>query len=123
MKFSRMLLLFPLLLLFTSCSRDPRTLVANGNKYFNRQKYHEASIMYRRALQKDRENAEAWYRLGLVDLRTGQFQDAAGALTRAAQLDPSNTDATSKLADLYFAASIFDAAHRKEDLTEVRNIA
>src|SRR5579884_4433677 len=99
-----------------SCSRDPKTLVANGNKYFERQKYHEASIMYRRALQKDRKNAEAWYRLGLVDLRTGQFGDAAGALTRAAQLDPSNSDASSKLADLYFAASIFDAAHRKEDL-------
>src|SRR5579884_2955687 len=106
-----------------SCSRDPKTLVANGNKYFERQKYKEASILYRRALQKDRKNAEAWYKLGLVDLRTGLVPDAAGALQRAVQLDPSNTDAAGKLADIYFAASMFDSAHRDQDLSEVRDIA
>ncbi|HZU28226.1 MAG TPA: tetratricopeptide repeat protein [Bryobacteraceae bacterium] len=123
MKFLRILIVVPLLLLSVSCSRDPKALVANGNKYFAREKYKEASIMYRRALQKDRKNAEAWYRLGLVDLRTRQYAEAAGAFTRAAQLDPSNVDAAGKLADLYFAASMFDAAHRKQDLGEVKNIA
>src|SRR5579884_2877475 len=106
-----------------SCSRDPKTLVANGNKYFERQKYKEASIMYRRALQKDHKNAEAWYKLGLVDLRTRQYGDAVGAFTRAAQLDPSNSDAAGKLADLYFAASMYDPAHRTQDLGEVKTIA
>lgn len=123
MKVLRILIAVSLLVLVVSCGKDPKALVANGNKYFARQKYKEASIMYRRAIQKDRKNADAWYRLGLVDLKTGQFSDAAGAFTRAAQLDPSNVDAASKLADLYFAASIFDTAHRQQDLGEVKTIA
>ena len=66
-------LLLPLLVLLVSCSRDPKSLVATGNKYFDRGKYKEASIMYRRALQKDRKSADAWYRLGLVDSKLGAY--------------------------------------------------
>lgn len=123
MSFRKVLLIAPILLAMTGCSRDPRALVRNGNKYFERHKYKEASIMYRRALQKDRKDAEAWYKLGQVDLLTGAYGEAAGALQRAVQLDPSNTDAASKLADMYFAASVFDASNRQGDLGEVKTIA
>src|SRR5581483_6351281 len=123
MKLQKIAPLLLLLLAAVACSRDPKTLVASGNKYFDRQKYKEASIMYRRAIQRDRKSAEAWYRLGLVDLKLGQAQEAAGALQRAVQLDPSNADAAGKLADIYFAASMLDAAHRQQNLAEVRTIA
>ena len=123
MNFRRLLPLVPILLSLTGCTRDPAALVRNGNKYFERHKYKEASIMYRRALQKDRRNGEAWYKLGEVDLATGQMADALGSFQRAVQVDPGNTDAAGKLADLYLAASVFSPAGRQQDVTEVKSIA
>src|ERR1035438_10446304 len=45
------------LILLAACNRDPRVVsrkyVDSGNKYFDKGKYKEASIMYRRALTKD----------------------------------------------------------------------
>ncbi len=109
-----------------ACNRDPkeasRKYVETGNKYFARQKYKEASIMYRRALQKDLKNPDAYYRLALVDLKQNQFAEAAHSLQRAVQLDPSNADAAAKLADLYFASYIQNPPQRKGELDEVRSI-
>ncbi|MGH9614989.1 MAG: tetratricopeptide repeat protein, partial [Bryobacteraceae bacterium] len=105
------------------CSRDPKVLSAKyietGNKYFNRREYREASIMYRRALQKDLKSPDAYYRLGLTDLELHNWSDAARSLQRAAQLDPSNADAASKLADLYFANYLSNQKANAADLNEV----
>jgi len=102
----------PLLLVFTSCTTNPRvvarTYVDNGNKYFNRAKFKEASIMYRRALNKDAKCADAWYRLGLTNLKLSDPKEAHKDFTRAMEIDPSNTDALSKLGDLdllFYAAN------------------
>src|SRR5579863_8604847 len=127
MQIFRPLLVLPLLASLAACNRDPkeasRKYVDTGNKYFTRAKYKEASIMYRRALQKDLKNPEAYYRLALVDLKQRQFNEAAHSLQRAVQLDPSNSDASAKLADLYFASYIQNPPKRKEELDEVRSIA
>lgn len=127
MRILRPLLALPLLASIVACNRDPkeasRKYVDTGNKYFSRAKYKEASIMYRRALQKDLKNPEAYYRLALVDLKQRQFNEAAHSLQRSVQLDPSNTDASAKLADLYFASYIQNPPKRKEELDEVRMIA
>src|SRR5947209_5712230 len=58
--------------------------------------------MYRRALQKNQKNGDAYYRFGLTSLRLGQGNDAARALQRALTLPPVNPDAPVKLADLYW---------------------
>ena len=116
------LLLLPLLLCLVGCNRDPASLVATGNKYFDRGKYKEASIMYRRALQKDRRFAEAWYRLGLVDSRLDDWQDALAAYQRAVQLNPKNSDAVTRLADLYLASYVLSQSHPKESLNETRDL-
>ncbi len=127
MQIPRPLFVLPLLVSIVACNRDPkaasRKYVDTGNKYFTRAKYKEASIMYRRALQKDLKNPEAYYRLALVDLKQRQFSEAAHSLQRAVQLDPSNSDASAKLADLYFASYIQNPPKRKEELDEVRSIA
>ena len=69
----KLLTFLPLVLIAASCSRDPKVqaqrYVENGNKFYARAKYKEASIMYRRALQKDLRFGEAYYRLGLTDLK------------------------------------------------------
>ena len=65
----------PLLVYLAACTRDPKEIarkyVETGNKYYEKGKYKEASIMYRRALQKNMRDAQAHYRLGLVELKQG----------------------------------------------------
>src|SRR5271154_4426338 len=97
------LVLLPLA--FTAgCDRDPKVArlkyVNNGNKYFDKGKYKEASIMYRRALQKDLRYGEAWYRLGLTNLKLADFPEARKDFLRTMDLDPANLDAIVKTADL-----------------------
>lgn len=112
MKRVPLLLVIPLLFLLAACNTDPkvaaRKYVDNGNKYFNRGKFKEASIMYRRALNKDARYGEAWYRLGLTNMQLGIPLEAARSFSRARELNPANTDATVKLADLellFYAAN------------------
>src|SRR5215813_12668657 len=96
-----------LLALTASCSRDPNVIKArylqNGNKYFEKGKYKEASIMYRTALQKDAKFGEAYYRLALADLKMEQPFAAVQSLRRAVELlkpnEPQPMDARVKLAD------------------------
>ena len=92
-----------------SCSRDPNVVkvryVTNGNNYFKKGGYKEASIMYRTALQKDPKYGEAHYRLALTELKMQQPVAAVASLRRAVELlkpdQPERTDARVKLADLY----------------------
>ena len=71
MKSRKLLLLLPVVFFLASCSRDPKVqaqrYVENGNKFFEKGKYKEASIMYRRALQKDLPTESASFAYRLVD--------------------------------------------------------
>src|SRR5436309_10148622 len=92
-----------------SCSRDPNAVKARylqgGNKYFDKGKYKEASIMYRTALQKDQKFGEAYYRMALTQLKMEQPFAAIQSLRRAVELlkpqQPERMDARVKLADVY----------------------
>ncbi len=129
-----------------SCSRDPevikRKYVENGNRYFERGKYKEASIMYRSALKKDMRYAEAYYRLGLTHLKQrGQAVPATRALRRAVSLweeqrakeeertgkKPGSSaelsDARAKLADLYLGAYLSDPKGKEWFRTEIESLA
>lgn len=110
-----------------SCSRDPNVAkqkyLESGNRYFQKGKLKEAAIMYRNALRKDPKFGEAYYRLGLNQLRMGQqyWLEAVRALRRAVEtLDKPElqADARVKLADLllmfYLADSRRSAALRDE---------
>src|SRR5580700_11490256 len=115
MQSRKLLTLLPLLLILASCSRDPRVqaqhLVDNGNKFFDKGKYKEAALMYQRAFRKDLRFGEAYYRLALTDLELGGYGEAVRMLQRAVDLQPTNIDAITKLADLYLLASPQDRAH------------
>ncbi len=95
-----------------SCSRDPdvvkKKYLDSGNKYYDRGKYKEASIMYRRALNKDQKFGEAHYHLALTSLKLGQISNAAYSLRRAVELMPPGTpdanDASLKLAEILLQA-------------------
>jgi tetratricopeptide (TPR) repeat protein len=104
------LVLLGLIAFLAACNRDPKVQAAryldNGNKFFAREKFKEASIMYRRALQKDLRYGEAYYRLGLTELKLQAYADAAKMLLRAVELQPNNADAMTKLADIYLVAAV-----------------
>ncbi|HEY4362536.1 MAG TPA: tetratricopeptide repeat protein [Bryobacteraceae bacterium] len=126
MKYCKLAMLPLFLLVLASCSRDPKVqaqrYLDNGNKFFNRGKFREASIMYRRALQKDKLFGEAYYRLALTDLKLSAYGDAARMLRISVDLQPSNTDAITKLADLFVAASLQDAKNSGQAIKEVKDL-
>jgi tetratricopeptide (TPR) repeat protein len=101
-----------LLTLLASCNTDPKAqaqnYVNNGNKFFERAKYKEAAIMYKKALSKNQLSGEAYYRLALADLQLGAPGEAVGMLRRAVELQPDNMDAAVQLANIYLFASTQD---------------
>lgn len=119
--------LVPLLLFAAACSRDPKAdshrLVENGNKFYNRGKLKEASIMYRRALAKDAKNADAYYKLGLTSIKLQAWSDAARALRNAVDLQPNNADAATKLADLYWTAYVANSKSGKGLVGEIKELS
>jgi Flp pilus assembly protein TadD len=128
MKRCKVLKYLPLLLLvLASCTRDPKVqaqhLLENANKFFARGKYREAALMYRKALQKDLRYGEANYRLGLTDLKLANYGDAVKWLRRAVELQPNNSDAIMKLADLYLLASTQSPTQAKQLLAEVKDLS
>jgi tetratricopeptide (TPR) repeat protein len=120
-------LLVPLATLALSCTSDPKVkaqrYLENGNKFFAKGKFREASIMYRSALKQDLRFGEAYYRLGLADLKLAAYGDAAQMLVRAVSLQPDNTDASVKLAELYMVAAVQDPQHSAELLKNVKDLA
>jgi tetratricopeptide (TPR) repeat protein len=116
--------LLPILL--AACHTDPKAAgkryVANGNKYFARGRYKEASILYRRALAKDLRSPDAWYRLGLVNARLGELPEARKDFSRAMELDPGNTDAVVQLGDLDLAFYLLDPPGGRAFLADLKEI-
>ncbi len=115
-----------ILVVLSGCNRDPEAakqkLLSTGNKYFDNGKYKEASIIYRRALQKDRRFGEAYYRLALSEERLGRMQQAIAAYRRAVELQPQNEDAYGRLADLYLSIYLRDPKHPEQILAELQSL-
>src|SRR5579864_2822530 len=104
MQSRKLLTVLPLLLTLAACNRDPKVQaqhsVEQGNKFYNKGKYREAVIMYQRALKADLRFGEAYYRMALADLKLGGYGEAVRMLRRAVELQPTNADAMTQLANL-----------------------
>jgi tetratricopeptide (TPR) repeat protein len=99
----------------SACSRDPnvakKRYLESGNRYFDRGKYKEASMMYRNALKKDPRYGDAYYRLGLTLLKVKDPSGAFRSFIRALDLLPPGADtddASTKLTDIYLSAYMAD---------------
>jgi tetratricopeptide (TPR) repeat protein len=116
-----------ILLLAASCTRDPKVqaqqALENANKFFAKARYREAAIMYRRALQKDGRFGEAYYRLALTEIKLTNYGEALKWLRRAVELQPNNTDAITKLADLYLQGALSVTSQRTMLLSEVKELS
>src|SRR5882762_3343817 len=88
-----------LVLVTTSCRQSAQGYLAKGNQLFAAGKNYEAILNFRKAIQKDQRFGEAYYQLGLVELKAGKPREAYAALTGAATLLPDRTDVKVTLAD------------------------
>src|SRR5512143_3371640 len=128
MKRGTLLRCLPLLLLvLASCTTDPKAqaqrYVDNGNKFFAKAKYKEAAIMYRKALSKNALSGEAYYRLGLTDLKLGGVGEAVGMFRRAVELQPATTDAAVQLSTIYLIAATQNEQEAPQLLGEASELA
>jgi tetratricopeptide (TPR) repeat protein len=109
------------------CDSDPKVArqkyLETGNRYLKNEKYREAVIFYKRALQKDARFAEAYCQLGNAELKRGSAIEAMRALQRCVELDQNNTEAASKLAEIYLAAYSRSESKPKNLLKEIESIS
>ena len=106
------------------CGADAYRYLAAGNQLFDSGKYDQAIEKYRECLQKDPADGEAYYRLGLAELKRGDERLALGALVEAASLLPSRDDVNGKLADLLLASYLRSPENGKQayqQLVEISN--
>jgi tetratricopeptide (TPR) repeat protein len=127
MRLRNVLFFLPLLLVWTACIRSPEVVkkkyLENGNKYFESGKFREASIMYKNAIKKDPRYGEAYYRLGLSELKQNSYATSERALRRAVELMPGNMEANKKLAELFLAFGILSPRYRDRYLDDMRDLA
>lgn len=109
-------------LLASACNQSPQRLVEAGNRYHDKHKLQEASILYRKAIAKDKTFADAYYREGLNLLEQKNPAEAAKFLRRAVDLNPTNADAEVKLSEIYLTAYAYDQKKFKSLLPEVREL-
>src|SRR5580704_5493201 len=91
-------------LLYGSCGFTARKAFHRGTKLYEKGQYAEASIEFRRAIQKDPKFGEAYLKLGLTQLKQANPQAAADALQHAVALMPDRADAKAELAQIYINA-------------------
>src|SRR5580704_2130978 len=91
-----------------SCGRSPQAYLEKGNNFFSAGKYSEAALNYRKAVGKDARFGEAYYRLGLTELKLNNSTEAFQALSSAVELLPQRSDVKISLADLLLPAYMAD---------------
>jgi tetratricopeptide (TPR) repeat protein len=79
--------------------------LAKGDAYLKEEKYQEASIEYRNAIQIDDRLAAAHWGLARAYEGLQRFQEAFDELRRTIELDPENLEARVKLGNYYVTAS------------------
>jgi len=111
-------------LLSLSCCTVTRSgYLAKANKLFDAGKYAEASLNYRKAIQKDPQFGESYYRLGLVAIKQGDPRQAYEALTRAVELLPDDIDVKEKLSSIALSYYLLDSRHPKNLYNQLMKIS
>jgi tetratricopeptide (TPR) repeat protein len=95
-----------------------------GLSLFEKKKYDEAALAFRKAIQKNPQWGEPYYRLALCDLeKGGDLTRALMALRQAMALMPENEDVKVKLAGLYVMGYLQQGAIEDYPLKQAHDIA
>ena len=111
------LLLATLLAVLPACrsSARARAQVEKGNQYFAQKQFAAAESEYRQAIQINPDFADAYYRLGLLQIQQEHPTAASQSVARAVDLDPKNLDARLHLGDLQVASTQYAEAHQQAE--------
>ena len=105
------------LLAFPSCSKDSYTEtlkhITRGDVYAQQQKYPEAILEYKIAIQFVDISSLAHFRLGETYMKTGDIKNAFGEYLRAADLDQNNDEYQVKAGNLLLVAGHFEDAKNR----------
>ncbi len=109
-----------LILVCTSgCAEDPqvakREYVRNGDSYVAQQKYREAVVEYRNAIQQDPRFAEARTKLAETYVKLGEPASAFGEYVRAADLLPDDVVAQVKAGQMLLRGRRFEDAKSRAE--------
>jgi tetratricopeptide (TPR) repeat protein len=86
----------------SACNRTPQDYFGKANREFQQGQFDEASIDYRRAIQKDPRFADAYHKLGMCEYAQGRAENSISALTKAKNLAPDDVGIIEDLADVTF---------------------
>jgi tetratricopeptide (TPR) repeat protein len=84
----------------------------DGLNFFKQGQYNEALEYFEKVVAKFPESAEAFYNLGVSELRAGKMDQAIAALEKTVQLKPDLTEAYFALGECYFNKGESDQAIR-----------
>ncbi|MBQ7421058.1 MAG: tetratricopeptide repeat protein [Prevotella sp.] len=68
-------------------AQSDRQLIREGNKLYRSAQYAQAETTYRKALNKNPENARAIYNLGCALMKQGNHEDASEQFTKVGNMD------------------------------------
>jgi len=89
-----------LFLLATGC-QSSRDYIAESDRLFSAQKYADSALIYRKAIQKNPQSGEAYYKLGRAQRAIGNYAAAYESFIRAVTLNPQLDQAQIELGNLY----------------------
>lgn len=100
---------------------EPAALLLKGKLLFETGRKIQAAHVLREVVERDPDNAEAFYALGLTFRHLRKFDDAEGCLRAALRRHPADQEARFVLANvLYDVQNLADAIHEYEALLAVR---
>jgi tetratricopeptide (TPR) repeat protein len=76
-------------------------LLEEGSKFFEDGDHEEGMVLLNISALCDPENKEAYYRLGVMYVRTNNLEHAIGCFNKTIELDPANTNAYINLGGIY----------------------
>src|SRR3974377_1383869 len=114
------LFVIALVVLLGGCHRDPTVAkhkyLESGDRYYAKEKYHEAAIQYQNAIKIDPKYAEAHYQLAQCYMRLSNWTVAYQELMRAVDQNPDDAKAQIALGNLLLAARKFPEAQQRAEL-------
>ena len=106
-----------------ACGRGPEQYLDRGNAAFQSGKYGDAVINYQKAIQKNSRYGEAYYRLGLTQLKQQKTLEGYRSLVQASDIARDNEEITVTLANICLASYMSDSRRPQQLYDQITSLA
>lgn len=100
-RIARFLLLSTLAVCLSACGQGTAGLIAKGEEFLAKRKFHDALMQFRAAVESDKNSAAAHWGLARSYENLGQFSDALEEVRKTTELDETNLDAKARLGNYF----------------------